>query len=190
MSSPINNTVDLGKIGVLGALSASQGWSAPARGIFPYEEVEAAFLEYVRRANIDDWNLYSDMFTEECVYIDHHFGTFRSPAEIKAWMNPLMATQPEMRFIPGWYVIKDDMVINYNWNRWPNPDGSAEPYGDYGRCAPVSAYQYQYPCVTMNRYAGDGLFWFEEDIYSPSAYLEIRAAWQREMDRLGRPYAK
>jgi hypothetical protein len=183
-------TCDLGNIGAGAAVDAARGWSEPARGVFSRDEVEAAFNEYVRRANINDWNLYADMFTEECVYIDHHFGTFRSPEAIKRWMNPLMATQPEMRFIPGWHVVHGDTVINYNWNRWPNPDGSCEPYDAYPNDFAAIDYRYQFPCVTMNRYAGDGLFWFEEDIYSPSAYLEIRAAWQREMERLGRPYAK
>jgi hypothetical protein len=185
----MSSIIDLGKIGAAGAMDAAQGWSAPARGKFAHGEVESAFLEYVRRANINDWSLYADMFTEQCVYIDHHFGTFRSPAAIKAWMIPLMATQPEMRFVPGWYVIQDDKVINYNWNRWPNPDGSCEPYDAYPNNSPLAEYRYQFPCVTMNRYAGDGLFWFEEDIYSPSAYLEIRAAWQAEMQRVGRPLA-
>lgn len=183
----MSSNFDLGKIGAAGAIDAAEGWHAPARGVFSHEEVEAAFLEYVRRANIDDWNLYADMFTEECVYIDHHFGTFRSPAAIKEWMNPLMATQPEMRFIPGWHVIQGDRVINYNWNRWPNPDGSSEPYDGYPNAFDLTSYRYQYPCITLNRYAGNGLFWFEEDIYSPPAYLEIKAAWEREMDRLGRP---
>ena len=178
---------DRGKVGVGAAADAAKGWSAPARGTFSRGEVEAAFLEYVRRANINDWNLYSDMFTDECVYIDPYFGTFRSPQQIKDFQNPLMATQSEMRFVPGWYMIEGDRLINYNWNRWPNPDGSGEPCGEYPNRFPVESYRYQFPCVTLNRYAGNGLFWYEEDIYSPDAYLEIRGAWLREMRRLGKP---
>jgi len=185
----MSKAIDLGRIGAAAAVDAAEGWSAPARGKFSHSEVEEAFLEYVRRANINDWNLYADMFTDECVYIDHHFGTFRSPQAIKDWMNPLMATQSEMRFVPGFHMIEGDRVINYNWNRWPNPDGSGEPYDAYPHTGPVSRYRYQFPCMTMNRYAGNGLFWFEEDIYSPSAYIEVKSAWQREMKRLGKPMA-
>lgn len=186
MSEPF----DLGKIGFAGAVSAAIGWAPPARGRFAYEEVHAAFEEYVRRANINDWDLWADMFTDECLYVDHHFGTFKRRQDVRDWMTPLMATQPEMKFVPEFFVIKDDLVVNYNWNRWPNPDGSCEPYDVYGNGIPNTNYKYQFPCVTLNRYAGDGLFWYEEDLYSPTAYLEVLKQWKAEMDRLGRPYSR
>ena len=184
----MNAELDLGKIGFAGALSAAEGWAPPARAKFDPKEVEAAFEEYVRRANINDWDLWAGMFTEDCLYVDHHFGTFRRREDIRNWMTPLMATQPEMRFIPEWHVIHGDLVINYNWNRWPNPDGSFEPYDVYGNGIANTNYKYQFPCVTLNRYAGDGLFWYEEDLYSPSAYLEVIKTWKQEMDERGRPY--
>jgi hypothetical protein len=83
-----------------------------------------------------------------------------------------------------------DLVINYNWNRWPNPDGSGEPYDKFENGIPNTNYRYQFPCVTLNRYAGNGLFWYEEDLYSPSAYLEILAEWKQEMDKRGKKYTK
>lgn len=186
----MSNSFDLGKIGFAGALNAAQGWAPPARGNWPREEVEAAFREYVRRANINDWDLWAGMFTEECLYVDHHFGTFKRREDVRAWMTPLMATQPEMKFIPEWYAIQGDLVINYNWNRWPNPDGSGEPYDKFENGIPNTKYRYQFPCVTLNRYAGNGLFWYEEDLYSPSAYLEILAEWKQEMDKRGKKYTK
>jgi hypothetical protein len=183
-------SMDLGKIGFAGALSASEGWHAPARGNYSHDEVEAAFQEYVRRANINEWDYWADMFTEECLYVDHHFGTFRKRSDVAGWMTPLMATQPEMKFIPEFHVIQGDKVINYNWNRWPNPDGSHEPYDKYVEGSDNRRYRYQFPCVTLNRYGGNGLFWFEEDLYSPSAYIEILTEWKAEMEKRGRPYTK
>ncbi len=184
----MSQSIDLGKVGFEGALSAARGWEPPSRGDYPHEEVEAAFFEYVRRANINDWDTWADMFTEECLYVDHHFGTFTRRSQVRDWMTPLMATQPEMRFIPEWYVIKGDLVVNYNWNRWPNPDGSHEPYDVYNNGIPNTRYRYQFPCVTLNRYGGNGLFWYEEDLYSPSAYLEVLASWKQEMTSLGKPF--
>ena len=186
----MSKQLDLGKIGFAGALSAAKGWGLPARGKFARDEVEAAFREYVRRANINDWDLWAAMFTDECLYVDHHFGTFTRRVDIRDWMTPLMATQPEMRFIPEWHAIEGDLVVNYNWNRWPNPDGSFEPYDQPDNGIPNTNYRYQFPCVTLNRYAGDGLFWFEEDLYSPSAYVEILTQWKADMTAHGRRYSK
>ena len=181
--------IDLGKIGFQGAVNAARGWNLTPRGEFPRAEVEAAFEEYVRRANINDWDLWAGMFTEECLYVDHHFGTFTRREQVRAWMTPLMATQPEMKFIPEFCVIQGDLVVNYNWNRWPNPDGSDEPYDRFRSGIPNTRYRYQFPCVTLNRYAGNGLFWYEEDLYSPSAYLEVIKSWKDEMRRLGRSFS-
>jgi hypothetical protein len=186
----VSKQIDLGKIGFAGALSAAKGWAAPSRGNFPREEVEAAYREYVRRANINDWDLWAGMFTEECLYVDHHFGTFTRRIDVRNWMTPLMATQPEMCFIPEFYAIQGDLVVNYNWNRWPNPDGSFEPYNDPDSGIANINYRYQFPCVTLNRYAGDGLFWYEEDLYSPSAYMEIITQWKADMGRHGRKYGQ
>lgn len=173
----------LGKIAYAGATTAARAWEENLRSsaVFPHEEVEAAFQDYVHRANVDDWEYYSDLFTDPCIYIDHHFGTVRSPRELSDWMVPLMKTQPEMRFIPGWHVIHGNMVINYNWNRWPNPEGSPVPYDEWRNPGPVADYRFQFPCVTMCIYAGNGKFCFEEDIYSPAAYLEIRNQWRQAM---------
>ena len=159
-------------------------------GKFPREEVEAAFHEYLRRANANDWDAWCDLFTDDVHYVDHYFGVMHGLDAVRAWMVPLMAGQPEMKFPPGWHVIAGDVIVNYNWNRWPNPDGSFEPYNDPNSGIANINYKYQFPCVTLNRYAGDGLFWYEEDLYSPSAYIEIITQWKADMDRHGRKYGQ
>ncbi len=70
--------------------------------------------------------------------------------------------------------VQGNLVINYNWNRWPNPDGSKVPYGEWRNPGPATDYRYQFPCVTLNLYAGNGKFRYEEDLYCAPAYLEIK----------------
>src|SRR5882757_626622 len=99
---------DLGKIGYTGAMAAAGGWqNLLGKGkTYPQAEVEAAFEDYAARANMNDWEHWCDIFTDKCLYVDHHFGTFHSRNEVAKWMVPLMQRQPEMRFIPGWHVIQ------------------------------------------------------------------------------------
>jgi hypothetical protein len=178
-----NTEFDLGKIGYAGAMAAAEGWEKLLNKgkQYPYEEVEAAFHDYAARANMNDWDHWCDIFTEECLYVDHHFGVFRTRAEIAKWMVPLMSRQSEMRFIPGWHVIKGNLVMNYNWNRWPNPDGSRVPYGEFRNPGPVDDYKYQFPCMTLNIYGGNGKFCYEEDLYSAPAYQETLKRWTEAM---------
>jgi SnoaL-like domain len=151
-------------------------------GKFPRDEVEAAFREYLRRANANDWDAWCDLFTEDVHYVDHYFGVMDGLEAVRNWMVPLMAGQPEMKFPPGWHVLAGDVVINYNWNRWPNPDGSYEPYDDVSDTTNrLDAWKYQFPCITLDRYAGDGKFNYEENFYSAPAYLGVWRGWQAEM---------
>ena len=104
---------DLGKVGYAGAMAAASGWQnlLGAGKTYPHAEVEAAFEDYAARANMNDWEHWCDIFTDKCLYVDHHFGVFHSRDEVAKWMVPLMSRQPEMRFIPGWHVIQGNLVI-------------------------------------------------------------------------------
>ena len=184
----MSQTLDLAKIGIQTSAAAAGAWlgADPAASKYPRAEVEASYRDYVERANSGDWDSWCNIFTEDVLYVDHHFGVFRGRAEVRKWMVPLMAGQPEMKFPAGWYLIAGDLLINYNWNRWPNPDGTGEPYGGFACGAPLDKYRYQFPCVTINRYGGHGLFSYEEDFYSAPAYVETLRGWQEETKRLGR----
>ena len=94
-----DQNIDLGKLAYAGALAASRGWQdlLPGKTIYPYDEVEAAFQDYAARANMDDWDYWADIFTPQCLYVDHHFGVFHTAKEVATWMTPLMATQPDLR---------------------------------------------------------------------------------------------
>lgn len=180
--------IELGTAQPLAAASGAATTWVPWRsdllkipGKFPREEVEAAFEEYLRRANANDWNAWCDLFTEDVYYVDHFFGVMRGLEAVRNWMVPLMAGQPEMKFLPGWHVIAGDVVVNYNWNRWPNPDGSYEPYDDIKNFRdPLDSWKHQFPCVTIDRYAGGGKFNFEENFYSAPAYLGVLRGWEAE----------
>ena len=41
-----------------------------------------------------DWDDFADNFTEDAVYVEHAFGTFRGRDEIRAWSVPTMTTFP------------------------------------------------------------------------------------------------
>lgn len=174
---------DAGRRGAETARMAALAWDrfgqAHLSTKHPREEVEAACHEYVRRANINDWDLWADMFTDDVLYIDHAYGVFTSREQVRSWMTPLMKTMPEMRFVPGFLVIQGDLVLNYNWNRWPNPDGSAEPYDDWKNPGKLTRYPHQFPCMTINVYGGNGRFAYEEDLYCAPAFMNIFGGWKQ-----------
>jgi len=175
--------LDSAQVGVDAAKAAAAFWETmkgrAAR--FAESEVREAFEEYVGRANANDWDAWVDLFAEEVLYVDHQFGVLHSREDVRKWMVPLMKAQPEMRFVPSWCAIQGDVIINYNWNRWPNPDGSHEPYDRILHPeARDDVYRYQFPAVTINRYAGNGLFDYEEDFYSMPGYIKTLEDWQTE----------
>jgi hypothetical protein len=162
------------------AAAAATAWAEPIHfDRFPREEIEAAFWEYVKRANANDWDAWVDLFTEDVVYVDHYFGVMRGRERVREWMVPLMAGQPELKFPVGFHAIVGDVILNYNWNRWPNPDGSFEPYDKTPNpSVPLDSWPFQFPCMTIDRYAGDGKWRYEENLYSAPAYLGILTSWQ------------
>lgn len=175
--------LDAGQIGWDAARAAAGFWETMKGAVahFPEEEVRKAFEEYARRANENDWDAWADLFAEDVLYVDHQFGVLHSREEVRKWMVPLMKQQPEMRFVPSWCAIHGDVAINYNWNRWPNPDGSHEPYDRILQPdVRDDVYPYQFPAITITRYAGEGLFDYEEDLYSMPGYLQILGDWQEK----------
>jgi hypothetical protein len=181
---------DAGRRGHETAIAAAAAWDrigqAQRSTRHPREEVEAACHEYVRRANVNDWDLWCDIFSEDVLYVDHAYGVFHGREQVREWMVPLMKTMPEMRFVPGFLVVQGDLVVNYNWNRWPNPDGSAEPYDDWKSPGAHARYPHQFPCVTINVYGGNGRFSYEEDLYCAPAFMNVFGGWQ-DAWRKGRP---
>lgn len=175
------------------AAAAATAWQDGGinEGKFAEQEIEEAFWDYVRRANANDWDRWVDIFTEDVLYIDHAWGVRRGREEVRKWMVPLMSQQPEMKFPVGFHVIRGDVVVNYNWNRWPNPDGSAEPYDEVPASRHrLDSWAYQFPCITIDRYAGDGLFSHEENFYSTPAFIGVLQGWEDEWLATGHQLGK
>ena len=119
---------------------------------FDRAEVEAEFHKYEARGKTDDWSAWADQFTEDALYIEHEMGTFHGREAIREWIVPTMSAVSGMSFPTEWYVIEDDLVILYCWNVFdPLPGMKGE---------------YKFAVVVLLRYAGDGLWASEEDVYN------------------------
>ena len=141
------------------------------------EEIQASFDEFAKAAEhggaTGDWVPWSECFTEDAEYYEHHYGRFSGRAAILTWITETMAQFPnnEMTEFPAEWVMIDEergWLLCAIWNRF-------KPIGD-GKL-------YQEINWTMLHYAGGGQFSYEEDIYNPNefgvmvgAYLKARKA--------------
>ena len=87
---------------------------------------------------------------------------------IRSWISETMSTYPGNampEFPIGWSVIDEERgwVVCQVWNRMADPgDGSIH-----------QAYN-----VTILKYAGDGRWSYEEDIYSPAHFASMIKEWE------------
>ncbi len=125
----------------------------------PRAEVEAALQRTIERQTADDWNGFVDLFTPEAEYVEHHLGTFRGRDAIRAWLLPAMAQCKGWTYPIEWVAIDGNRVV-YKWlNRLPGQraDGS----------------HYEFPGITIKRYAGAGRFDYQEDVYNWESALVV-----------------
>jgi len=142
------------------------------------DELERAFDEYeavVRVAETTgDWNGFAERFTEDAVYIEHLFGTMHGRDEIRSWITKTMSSYPgnEMVAFPvEWSIVDEDRgwIVMQVWNRMADPgDGSIH-----------QAYNF-----TLLKYAGDGLWSCEEDIYNPAHFVSMIEGWEARRKEL------
>jgi len=126
---------------------------------FPRSEVEAAFQKTRAAQDADDWNAYCDLFTDDAVYVEHHFGTFRGRDAIRAWLIPAMAQCKGWTYPIEWVAIDGNRVV-YKWqNRLPGKraDGT----------------HFEFPGVTIKQYTGAGRFDYQEDVYNWESALKV-----------------
>jgi hypothetical protein len=135
-------------------------------------EIESAFADYQQRAadaaTSGDWGPWVDQFTEDATYIEHHFGTFAGRAAIGDWISKTMADYPgrHMNAFPiEWAVIDEERgwVVCQVWNRMADP-GDGRLHQEYN--------------FTLLKYAGDGRWSYEEDIYNPLRFGAMVAEWE------------
>jgi hypothetical protein len=145
-------------------------------------ELQAAHDKYVAVANASgasgDWRPWADLFTDDAVYVEHLFGTFRGRGEILAWISRTMAQPPNdsMTMFPhdwcvcdeerGWWICQIE-------NRFNDPGDGAV---------------YQASNITILRYAGDMRFASEEDVYNPATFAPVVKAWQVAHDAHARKH--
>jgi hypothetical protein len=132
------------------------------------QEAHDAFIDAASEAGrTGDWSIWADRFTEDAEYHEHLYGKFHGRAEITEWIAKTMGEWPmtEMTQFPhnwcvcdeerGWWICEIE-------NRFDDP-GDGEIY--------------EASNITILKYAGDGLFSSEEDVYNPATFAPMVKAW-------------
>ena len=137
---------------------------------FTREELEGAFERYCelreQSSASGDWQIWGNQFTEDAHYIEHAFGEFHGRAAIVEWIVAVMAPWPHMTFPNDWAVIDPEKgwVVFQCQNRLEHPkDPNGEPF--------------QFPSWSLIKYAGNGLWSYEEDMYNPAEAGEKIKEW-------------
>ncbi len=130
-------------------------------GQWSREELASAFENFQRvlgAAGVSgDWSQWAELYTEDATYVEHNYGTFEGRAAIRRWIDGVMLEGPntEMTEFPvDWSIIDEERgwIVFRIWNRMQDPgDGSVHQEANF----------------TLLKYAGDGMFSYQEDIYNP-----------------------
>ena len=54
----------------------------------------------------------------------------------------------------------------------------------------LDSWRFQFPCITIDRYAGGGLFSHEENFYSTPAFIGVLQGWEEEWLATGHQLGK
>jgi len=138
---------------------------------FTRDEIEKAFQHFQdtadRSAKSGDWREWSECFTEDAEYYEHHYGRMKGRQEIYDWIQQTM-TEPlfaEMRGFPiDWYMVDEERgwILCQVANVMDDP-GDGSDHREYN--------------WTLLHYAGDNQFSYEEDMYNPNEFGEMVKAW-------------
>jgi hypothetical protein len=141
-------------------------------GTWSRDELESAFERYQELAadagRTGNWKTWAELFTDDAVYVEHHYGTFTGREAISDWISSCMSEYPGSamsEFPIDWYLIDQERgwVVCQVWNRMEDPgDGTTH-----------EAYNF-----TLLKYAGDGRWSYEEDVYNPMRFGAMVAEWE------------
>ena len=106
---------------------------------FPRDEIDDQFARlYFTGCVKEDWLGWADMFTDDCQYVEHFWGTLHGCAQVRAWIDPVMLGVPEIYTVLDWYTIDENpadgglpRVIWALQNRRDNPDPDGPAYFDF-----------------------------------------------------------
>ena len=113
-----------------------------------------AFRKYWQTGAVgEDWDAWSELFTEDADYIEHVLGNLKGREAIRAWIKPIMEQYGELYTVYEWHSVDPEAgrVIVYMQNRRDHPSGQG--FIDF-------------PGITILDYAGNGLWKREEDYWA------------------------
>ncbi|MGH9027121.1 MAG: nuclear transport factor 2 family protein [Acidimicrobiia bacterium] len=121
---------------------------------YDLDELEQAFRDYWTKGAVgEDWDAWSDLFTDDVTYLEHVLGPKQGREAVRAWIKPIMADFCELYTAYEWHQCDPSgRIVVYMQNRRDHPDGKSAPI--------------DFPGMTVLRYAGDGKFSLEEDFWS------------------------
>jgi hypothetical protein len=139
---------------------------------FPLDEIREAYETFKvvsdRCAAGADYNAFADLFTEDCIYVEHVYGEMRGREEVRRWIVPLMKSYPidQMeRYTHDWVFFDEEngRVVFCARTHMADPgDGSSHTATNW----------------TMIDYAGNGQWSREEDIYNPLNFGKLIEQWE------------
>ena len=136
--------------------------------VFPREEIDEAFQHYWRLGGAGErWSEFADLYTEDAVLIDRVIeGVKNGRQEIREYLDLVMNNEmPALYTVYDWHTIQGNCVSNGMVNRFDNPKPGGPPLDFFG--------------VTIQVYAGDGLWSFQEDYYSWEGMQRVRSEYAR-----------
>jgi hypothetical protein len=105
------------------------------------------------------WSALAAYFTENAVYIDSAWGRFEGRPAIERFMAASMMGLEDWRFPEEWTMADGDRVVSMWWNQLPGSRADGSPYRVAG--------------LSILRYAGDGKFDYEYDVFNMQQVLEV-----------------
>ena len=138
-------------------------------GRFDRSELERAFEHYKevskQAAESGEWDAWAELFTKDATYVEHQYGRFEGREAIRKWICETMSGYRGMNSFPvEWAIIDEERawIVFAAWNRMADPgDGSLHQAASW----------------SLIHYAGDDLWSYEEDIYSPDEFAGMVKGW-------------
>jgi limonene-1,2-epoxide hydrolase len=143
---------------------------------FTRDEVEAAFRHYFMVGPVlEDWEAWSNLFTDDAVYHDHFYGKFTGPDQIVRFLEGTMGGAPHVYSPLIWYNIDGNRVVYKVFNRADDPEPGAPPI--------------DFPSLQIIEYAGEGKWRSEEDVWVmgemknfAKTYAQASAQWPQTLE--------